>query len=107
MDLHRKVGSNNVFILFNRSHHLAVIKVNNTVLEEIVRRDRILRRNLQSSQRSADSPFPPESAEFPASCMPAQGDTASLDGNAIETQNTDVGASASTRGARRTGGKAS
>ncbi|CAG8586942.1 unnamed protein product, partial [Penicillium salamii] len=79
-----------------------VIKVNNTVLEEIVRRDQILRRNLQSSQRSADSPFPPESAEFPASSMPAQGDTASLDGNAIETQNTDLEASASTRGARAT-----
>ncbi|CAG7966674.1 unnamed protein product [Penicillium salamii] len=79
-----------------------VIKVNNTVLGEIVRRDQILRRNLQSSQRSADSPFPPESAESPASSMPAQGDTASLNGNAIETQNTDTEASASTRGARAT-----
>ncbi|KAK9846941.1 hypothetical protein MYU51_000001 [Penicillium brevicompactum] len=79
-----------------------VIKVNNTVLGEIVRRDQILRRNLQSSQRSADSPFPPESAESPASYMPAQGDTASLDGNAIETQNTDMEASVSTRGARAT-----
>ncbi|CAG7932882.1 unnamed protein product [Penicillium olsonii] len=79
-----------------------VIKVNNTVLEEIVRRDQILRRNLQSSQRSADSPFPPESAESPASSMPSQGDTASPNGNAIETQNTDMEASVSTRGARAT-----
>ncbi|CAG8022887.1 unnamed protein product [Penicillium nalgiovense] len=79
-----------------------VIKVNNTVLEEIVRRDQILRRNLQSSQRSAGSPFPPESAEFPANSTPAPGGTASLDMMAIETQNTDVKASASKRGAGAT-----
>ncbi|KAJ5230991.1 hypothetical protein N7489_011699 [Penicillium chrysogenum] len=76
-----------------------IIKVNNSVLEEILRRDRILRRNPEPSQRSAGSPFPLESAEEPAHFTPAQVDADSLDGMAIETQRTDVQASASKRGA--------
>ncbi|KAJ5230936.1 hypothetical protein N7489_011644 [Penicillium chrysogenum] len=76
-----------------------IIKVNNTVLEEILRRDRILRRNPEPSQRSAGSPFPLESAEEPAHFTPAQVDADSPGGMAIETQRTDVQASASKRGA--------
>jgi hypothetical protein len=69
------------------------------VLEEILRRDRILRRNPEQSQRSAGSPFPLESAEEPAISTPPQVDAGSLDGMAIETQRTDAQASASKRGA--------
>ncbi|CAG8066115.1 unnamed protein product [Penicillium nalgiovense] len=76
-----------------------VIKANNTVLEEILRRDRILRRNPQQSQRSVGSPFPLESAEEPAISTPPQVDAGSLGGMAIETQRTDAQASASKRGA--------
>ncbi|KAJ6038420.1 uncharacterized protein N7446_005220 [Penicillium canescens] len=76
-----------------------IIKVNNTVLEEILRRDRILRRNSEPSQRSRGSPFPLESAEGPAQFTQAQVDTDSLNGMAIETQRTDMQASASKRGA--------
>ncbi|KAI2716317.1 hypothetical protein DTO013F2_7604 [Penicillium roqueforti] len=76
-----------------------VIKANNTVLEEVLRRDRILRRNPEPSQRSAGSPFPLESAEEPAIFTPAQVDGGSLDGMTIETQRTDVQASASKRDA--------
>ncbi|OGE47051.1 hypothetical protein PENARI_c070G04274 [Penicillium arizonense] len=76
-----------------------IIKVNNTVLEEILRRDRILRRNPEPSQRSAGSPFPLESAEEPAHFTPAQVDADSPGGMAIETQRTDMQASASKRGA--------
>ncbi|OQE11274.1 hypothetical protein PENFLA_c074G10656 [Penicillium flavigenum] len=60
-----------------------VIKANNTMLEEILRRDRILRRNPEQSQRPAGSPFPPESAEELV----------------ISTPPTDAQASASKRGA--------
>ncbi|KAJ5384719.1 hypothetical protein N7517_002630 [Penicillium concentricum] len=76
-----------------------VIKANNTVLEEVLRRDRILRRNPEPSQRSPGSPFPLESAEEPAIFTPAQVDAGSLDGMTIETQRTDVQASASKRDA--------
>ncbi|CAP91096.1 Pc13g00270 [Penicillium rubens Wisconsin 54-1255] len=77
----------------------SLVKANNTVLEEILRRDRILRRNPEQSQRSAGSPFPLESAEEPAISTPPQVDAGSLDGMAIETQRTDAQASASKRGA--------
>ncbi|KXG52954.1 uncharacterized protein PGRI_000040 [Penicillium griseofulvum] len=76
-----------------------IIKANNTVLEEVLRRDRILRRNPQPSRRSAGSPFPLESAEEPANFMQVQIDVDPPDGMAIETQRTDAQASASKRGA--------
>ncbi|KAJ5742579.1 uncharacterized protein N7511_011311 [Penicillium nucicola] len=80
--------------------HLAseVIKVNNAVLEEILRRDRVLRHN--PSQRSAGSPFPMESAEEPAQYTPAQVEADLFDEMAIETQATDVQASGSKYGTR-------
>ncbi|KAJ6033780.1 uncharacterized protein N7446_007927 [Penicillium canescens] len=87
-----------IFILFTGLHYLAVIKVNNTVLEGIRGRDRILRHHPEPSQRSAGSPFPLESAEGPANFTPAV-DTGSLDGMAIETEGTDVQSSAPKRGA--------
>ncbi|KAJ5704359.1 hypothetical protein N7536_000048 [Penicillium majusculum] len=85
--------------MVSRMNQLAsqVIKANNTVLEEILRRDRILRRNPEPSQRSAGSPFPLESVKEPATFTPVQVDAGSLDGMAIETQRTDVQASASKR----------
>ncbi|KAJ6019978.1 hypothetical protein N7522_000053 [Penicillium canescens] len=82
-------------------NHLAseVIKVNNTVLEEILRRHRDLRRRPEPNQRSAGSPFPLESAEEPAHLTPTQVEASSLDENAIETQGTDLQASGSIQGA--------
>ncbi|KAJ5775860.1 uncharacterized protein N7511_000871 [Penicillium nucicola] len=76
----------------------SVIKVNNAVLEEILRRDRVLRHN--PSQRSAGSPFPMESAEEPAQYTPAQVEADFFDEMAIETQATDVQASGSKYGTR-------
>lgn len=69
------------------------------MLEEILRRDRILRRNPDPSRKSAGSPFPLESAEEPANFMQVQIDVDPLDGMAIETQRTDAQASASKSGA--------
>ncbi|KAJ5704406.1 hypothetical protein N7536_000095 [Penicillium majusculum] len=85
--------------MVSRMNQLAsqVIKTNNTVLEEILRRDRILRRNPEPSQRSGGSPFPLESAKEPATFTPVQVGPGSLDGMTVETQRTDVQASASKR----------
>ncbi|KAJ6020298.1 hypothetical protein N7499_003575 [Penicillium canescens] len=82
-------------------NHLAseVIKVNNTVLEEILRRHRDLRHRPEPNQRSAGSPFPLESAEEPAHLTPTQVEASSLDENAIETQGTDLQPSGSIQGA--------
>ncbi|KAJ6038457.1 uncharacterized protein N7446_005260 [Penicillium canescens] len=77
----------------------AVIKVNNTVLEEILRRHRDLRHRPEPNQRSAGSPFPLESAEEPAHLTPTQVEASSLDENAIETQGTSLQASGSIQGA--------
>ncbi|KAJ5593599.1 hypothetical protein N7537_010503, partial [Penicillium hordei] len=84
----------------SRMNQLAseIIKANNTVLEEILRRDRVLRRNPEPSRRSAGSPFSLESTEEPANFTPVQNDADSLDVMAIETQETDAQASASKRG---------
>ncbi|KAF4765327.1 hypothetical protein HAV15_004004 [Penicillium sp. str.  len=84
----------------SRMNQLAseIIKANNTVLEEILRRDRVLRRNPEPSRRSAGSPFSLESTEEPANFTPVQNDADSLDGMAIETQKSDAQANASKRG---------
>ncbi|KAJ5366130.1 hypothetical protein N7541_000071 [Penicillium brevicompactum] len=67
-----------------------VIKVNNNVLEEIGKRDQVLRQFPKPGQRSAASPFPERdmlSVESPAILSPTRADTYSLGEFAVETQN--------------------
>ncbi|KAJ6033853.1 uncharacterized protein N7446_007855 [Penicillium canescens] len=70
-----------------------VIKANNTVLEEIAKRDQALRHSPLLGQRSATTPFSElgaVSVGLPAHSSPAQADTDSLDEAAVETRGPGV-----------------
>ncbi|CAG7947357.1 unnamed protein product [Penicillium salamii] len=81
-----------------------VIKANNTVLEEIGKRDHVLRHSPQPGQRSATTPFSERdtvSVELPANSSPAGADADSLDEVDMETRSPGAQGNTKRRGAAR------